>query len=84
MIKKLDTFVAVFLIYLIKIYQKTLSLDHGPLRHVFPGGYCKFHPSCSQYGIDALNKYGFFKGIPKVFSRVGRCNPWNDGGVDEA
>ncbi|MBU1992569.1 membrane protein insertion efficiency factor YidD [Patescibacteria group bacterium] len=71
------------LILLIKIYQKTLSPDHGFIRHMFPHGYCRFHPTCSEYGKKALKKYGVVRGVPRATWRVLRCNPCSKGGVDE-
>jgi hypothetical protein len=69
-------------IFLLQTYQKTLSPDHGWFKVFFPHGYCRFHPTCSQYGIEALQKYGFVKGTLKTSWRVLRCNPWNKGGED--
>ncbi|MBN1779289.1 MAG: membrane protein insertion efficiency factor YidD [Candidatus Buchananbacteria bacterium] len=68
---------------IIRIYQKTLSFDHGPLKIFFPNGYCRFHPTCSEYGYRAIEKYGIFKGGLMAANRVLRCNPWNKGGIDE-
>src|SRR5262249_11188930 len=48
------------------------------------GGSCKFHPSCSQYAIDALKKYGLVRGSAKAAWRLLRCHPWSHGGVDYA
>jgi putative membrane protein insertion efficiency factor len=48
------------------------------------GGRCKYHPSCSQYAIDALRQYGFWRGSTLAAWRLLRCNPWSDGGVDYA
>ena len=45
---------------------------------------CKYHPSCSQYAIDALRKHGFVVGSGKAAWRLLRCNPWSRGGVDYA
>ncbi len=45
---------------------------------------CKYHPSCSQYAIDALRKYGRVRGSLKAGWRLLRCNPWSHGGVDHA
>ena len=45
---------------------------------------CKYHPSCSQYAIDALRKYGLVRGSLKAAWRLLRCNPWSHGGVDRA
>ncbi len=70
------------IIMLIRIYQKTLSFDHSPLQVLYPNGFCRFHPTCSQYGIDAFNKYGVIKGGALTCWRILRCNPWNKGGND--
>ena len=67
---------------LIKIYQKTLSFDHGPLKHIYPRGFCRFSPTCSQYGVDAISKYGIIKGGLLTAWRILRCNPWSKGGYD--
>lgn len=71
------------LIWLIKIYQKTLSLDHGPFRAFRPNGQCKFHPTCSMYAIQAIEKHGSVKGSWFALKRIGRCHPWAKGGVDQ-
>jgi len=67
---------------MIKVYQHTLSFDHGPLKVFYPQGFCKFHPSCSQYTYQAIEKYGTLKGSYMGFRRIMRCNPWNEGGFD--
>jgi len=67
---------------LIRIYQKTLSFDHGPLKTMYPHGFCRFYPSCSEYGAQAIEKYGIIKGGIKTIWRIMRCNPWNKGGND--
>jgi putative membrane protein insertion efficiency factor len=51
---------------------------------LLPKGQCKYHPSCSQYAIDALRKDGLFVGSAKAVWRLLRCNPWSKGGVDYA
>jgi uncharacterized protein len=66
----------------IKIYQKTLSPDHGPIKAFFPHGYCRFNPTCSEYGYKAIEKYGVIKGGVMAMWRIIRCNPWNKGGND--
>jgi putative membrane protein insertion efficiency factor len=43
---------------------------------------CKFHPSCSDYFIQAVDKYGPLRGSVKGMWRICRCNPWNRGGYD--
>jgi putative membrane protein insertion efficiency factor len=59
---------------LIRLYQLTLS-------RVLPPA-CRFHPSCSQYGYEAFEKYGIFKGGRLTLWRILRCNPWGKGGFD--
>ena len=66
----------------VKIYQKTLSFDQGWLKVFFPGGYCKFQPTCSDYAYLAVEKYGVIKGGIMALGRVLRCNPFNRGGYD--
>lgn len=67
---------------LIRIYQKTISFDHGPLKAFYPRGFCRFNPSCSEYGAQAINKYGIIKGGLMTCWRILRCNPWSKGGND--
>lgn len=69
-------------LFLIKIYQKTLSPDHGPLSAKFPHGYCRFQPTCSAYTYQAIEKYGIIKGGSMGVWRILRCNPFSKGGED--
>ena len=71
-----------FVLKLIRIYQKTLSFDYGVFRRLFPNGYCRFYPTCSEYGYQAIEKYGVIKGGLMALGRILRCNPWNKGGHD--
>lgn len=48
----------------------------------FIGRVCRFQPSCSQYMIGALRKYGLIRGTLKGLARIGRCHPWHPGGHD--
>jgi len=61
-------------IVLIKIYQYTLS--------PFLGKQCRFTPTCSQYGIEALQKHGALNGSWLTLKRILRCNPWGGSGYD--
>ena len=56
-------------------------LYRGTLGALFPTT-CKYHPSCSQYAIDALRRYGLVRGSVLAAWRLARCNPWSRGGVD--
>ncbi|MBI2634076.1 membrane protein insertion efficiency factor YidD [Candidatus Peregrinibacteria bacterium] len=69
--------------FLITLYQKTLSPDHGWLKRFFSYGYCKYHPSCSQYAKESLMKYGLVKGGARGIWRILRCNPCSKGGEDK-
>ena len=74
--------IRLFVLKLIRIYQKTLSFDHGLFSHFFPNGYCRFRPTCSEYGYQAIEKYGVIKGGLMALWRVLRCNPFSKGGND--
>ena len=58
----------------VQVYRWTL----GPLW----AGSCKYHPSCSEYALGALRRYGLVRGVILSGWRVLRCNPWSGGGVD--
>jgi uncharacterized protein len=79
-VKDIPAFLTVIMI---KVYQKTISFDHGVLKSLYPNGYCKFYPSCSEYAVDALRKKGLIKGSFLVTKRLVRCNPWSEGGIDK-
>jgi len=64
------------MIQLVLIYRAILS-------PVF-GGQCRYVPSCSQYAIDAINKYGSLRGGWRAVKRISRCHPWGGGGFDPA
>ncbi len=61
----------------VRAYQLTVS----PL---LPPNSCKYHPSCSQYAIDAIRRDGVVRGSARAAWRLLRCNPWSRGGVDYA
>jgi putative membrane protein insertion efficiency factor len=44
--------------------------------------HCKYHPTCSQYAVDAFRRYGILRGAVLAVWRLLRCNPWSHGGVD--
>jgi len=62
------------LIFLIRGYKKLISPMLPPS--------CRFYPTCSEYSIQALEKYGAIKGSAKSIWRILRCNPFNKGGYD--
>ncbi|MDP3836631.1 MAG: membrane protein insertion efficiency factor YidD [bacterium] len=82
MLKLVSAIIGNFLVSVIKVYQKTLSPDHGVFKYKHPYGFCRFHPTCSNYSIQAIEKYGPLLGSLKATWRVLRCNPFNKGGED--
>ena len=60
--------------FLIRLYQWTVSPLLGPA--------CRFHPSCSQYALEALLRFGVLRGGALALKRLARCHPWNPGGFD--
>jgi hypothetical protein len=63
------------LLALVRLYQLTLS-------RALPANTCRFYPSCSHYGYQAIYKHGVIKGSLMAAWRVLRCNPFNPGGFD--
>lgn len=59
---------------LIRLYQLIISPHMGSS--------CRYHPTCSQYGIEALRTHGAIKGLWMTVKRIGRCHPWSEGGYD--
>ena len=58
----------------VRLYQRTIS-PGIPAR-------CKYYPSCSEYGVQAIRRYGVLRGVVLAAWRILRCNPWSHGGVD--
>ena len=58
----------------VKVYQRLISPLTAPT--------CRFYPSCSAYAVTALQRYGPIRGGWLAARRIGRCNPWNPGGID--
>ena len=59
---------------LIRLYRNTIGL-------ALPNS-CRYHPTCSQYALDALGEYGAAKGAWMALKRIARCHPWAAGGYD--
>ncbi|NBI60693.1 membrane protein insertion efficiency factor YidD [Lachnospiraceae bacterium] len=75
MLKKEVVWLKKLLIGLIRFYQKNLS-------GMKAGSCCKYTPTCSKYGIEAIEKYGALKGGVLAVWRILRCNPFAKGGFD--
>jgi uncharacterized protein len=58
----------------IRVYQRALSPALARR--------CKYHPTCSQYAVEAVRRYGILRGLVLAAWRLLRCNPWSHGGVD--
>lgn len=78
----LTTNTRIFVLKLIRLYQKTLSFDHGVFKYLYPHGFCRFKPTCSEYAYEAVERFGIIKGGLKALWRVLRCNPFSKGGYD--
>ncbi|MCO6043070.1 membrane protein insertion efficiency factor YidD [Aeoliella sp. ICT_H6.2] len=62
------------LVAMVRVYQKCVSPLIGP--------HCRFQPSCSEYFIQAVKKYGAIRGSWRGVKRIARCHPWHPGGYD--
>ncbi len=72
--KKLLQLLSLPFIALIKLYQLIIS--------PWLGKSCRYTPTCSHYGIEALKKYGPVKGLWLTIKRIARCHPWGGHGYD--
>ncbi len=66
------------IIYIIKVYQIIFS----PLLENLFGSGCRYNPTCSEYAIEAVAKFGVMRGIFRAVKRVLRCHPFAKGGYD--
>ncbi len=74
--KTVDRMSRGIIIALVKAYQRTISQMLKPS--------CRFYPSCSEYMIQSVEKYGAPRGVAKGLWRILRCNPFSKGGYDPA
>lgn len=83
MLKKIDPLVKNGSIFLLTLYQKILSPDHSVwAKLIYPYGYCRYYPTCSEYAKETLTIYAFPTALKLILKRVLRCNPWARGGFD--
>jgi len=66
----------------IKIYQKTISPDHGIFSFWLKNKVCRFYPTCSEYAYQAIERKGSLSGLIMAVYRISRCHPFNKGGFD--
>lgn len=71
------------LLSLIRFYKKTEPMRVEFARNLhLPVHSCRFQPTCSEYAMEAVEKYGAFRGGAKAVKRIVRCGPWSRGGYD--
>jgi len=72
------------LIRVIKFYQLIFSPDKGVLVKIGTKRpkTCVFYPTCSDYSIEAIQKYGFWRGLKMSIKRISRCHPWQKPTID--
>ncbi|MCL2760078.1 MAG: membrane protein insertion efficiency factor YidD [Desulfuromonadales bacterium] len=73
-IKLVNSTAVKFVIGVLRFYKRFLS--------PFTGASCRFYPTCSEYSIQAIQKYGLLKGAIKTIIRIGKCHPFHPGGYD--
>ncbi len=62
------------LVVMIRLYQILISPRLGPV--------CRYYPTCSHYGLEAIKTHRAVKGVALTAMRIARCNPWAQGGID--
>ncbi len=70
----MKSIISAVLVFLIKAYRLVLS--------PWLGQQCRFHPTCSQYALDALEQHGPYRGSWLTIKRLASCHPWHEGGID--
>lgn len=67
---------------LLRLYQHTISPDHGIMKYAFPFCACRYYPTCSSYTAQAIKQHGPFNGLIMGARRILRCHPFAKGGYD--
>jgi uncharacterized protein len=73
-LRRLVRLPAATVVLLLRLWQLVVSPLYGPT--------CRFYPSCSAYALEAVDRHGLVRGGWLAVRRLGRCHPWNPGGVD--
>jgi len=72
-----------FVLRLIRFYQRYLNLTNPVMKSLFlTDAACRFHPTCSEYMYQAIEKFGIINGLYWGTKRILRCHPWSKGGLD--
>lgn len=73
------------LVFIIRLYQHILSPDKGFIHKlgITKGNTCMFYPTCSEYAVEAITKYGALKGSGLALKRIGKCHPWQTPRIDK-
>lgn len=74
MYRKIDALLGKVMILLVRAYRLFLS--------PWIGQQCRFHPTCSTYAIEAIQRHGAVRGAWLAARRLSRCHPWHEGGID--
>lgn len=74
LLRRLVRLPATVVVLLLRLWQLVVSPLYGPT--------CRFYPSCSAYALEAVDRHGLVRGGWLAVRRLGRCHPWNPGGVD--
>lgn len=74
MYRKIDGLLGKAMILLIRAYRLFFS--------PWIGQQCRFHPTCSAYAIEAIQRHGAVRGAWLAAKRLSRCHPWHEGGID--
>ncbi len=67
---------ATLLCPVIRLYQRTLSPDHGWIAALYPHGFCRHQPTCSQFAVDALQNQSLPRACTAIAQRLLSCHPW--------
>lgn len=70
------------IIQVIRFYQLFFSPDHSFWARALGRSHCRYYPTCSMYGRECFERFGFFRATYLTVRRILRCNPWSKGGLD--
>lgn len=62
----------------VRLYQIVLSPDHSWLKHLYPYGYCRHEPTCSQFAVESLRALPLPIALWRIMKRILSCHPWRE------